>query len=40
MLSAGAGEHGGFWLRVSVPLPGPAAQVTADGEPGRERMQS
>jgi two-component system sensor histidine kinase DesK len=39
-LSAGAGEHGGFWLRVSVPLPGPAAQVTADGEPGRERMQS
>jgi len=38
-LSAGAGERGGFWLRVSVPLgdPPPAQAV---GEPGRERAPS
>src|SRR5262249_43004432 len=39
-LSAGAGEHGGFWLRVSVPLAGPAAPAEAGREPGRERMPS
>ncbi len=25
-LSAGAGQHGGFWLRVSVPLTGPSGE--------------
>jgi two-component system sensor histidine kinase DesK len=35
-LSAGAGEEGGFWLRVSVPLTGGAA----DPGPSRERMPS
>jgi len=44
-LSAGAGEHGGFWLRVSVPLTvpptgPPASGAGADLEPGRERMPS
>jgi two-component system, NarL family, sensor histidine kinase DesK len=45
-LSAGAGERGGFRLRVSVPLtapPGgrPPAGAAADGlDPGRERMPS
>jgi len=39
-LSAGAGEHGGFWLRVSVPLAGPATPAEAGGEAGRERMPS
>src|SRR5262249_61214664 len=39
-LSAGAGEHGGFWLRVSVPLAGPATTAEAGGEAGRERMPS
>jgi hypothetical protein len=44
-LSAGAGENGGFRLRVSVPLAGPAAGPQADGAaadrgPGRERMPS
>jgi len=44
-LSAGAGEHGGFWLRVSVPLTGPLTGPPAGGagaglEPGRERMPS
>jgi len=39
-LSAGAGEHGGFWLRVSVPLTDPAAPAEAGREPGRERMPS
>jgi two-component system sensor histidine kinase DesK len=38
-LSEGAGEHGGFRLRVSVPLAGPAP-AAADGEPGRERAPS
>ncbi|HET7243783.1 MAG TPA: hypothetical protein VFJ07_03040, partial [Streptosporangiaceae bacterium] len=31
--SAGAGENGGFWLRVSVPLTGTPAGGAAD--PGR-----
>jgi two-component system sensor histidine kinase DesK len=35
-LSAGAGERGGFWLRVSVPLAGPAP-AKAVSETGRER---
>jgi two-component system sensor histidine kinase DesK len=35
-LSAGAGEHGGFRLRVTVPLAGPQA----GGAAGRERMPS
>jgi len=39
-LSAGAGERGGFRLRVSVLLTGPAAATEADVEPGRERMPS
>jgi two-component system sensor histidine kinase DesK len=39
-LSAGAGEHGGFWLRVSVPLAGPATPADMGGEPGREPMPS
>jgi two-component system sensor histidine kinase DesK len=39
-LSAGAGEHGGFWLRVSVPLAGPATPAETGGEAGRERMPS
>jgi len=38
-LSAGAGERGGFRLRVSVPLAGPAP-ADADSEPGWERMPS
>jgi two-component system sensor histidine kinase DesK len=38
-LSAGAGERGGFWLRVSVPLAGPAP-AKAVSEPGRERTPS
>jgi two-component system sensor histidine kinase DesK len=38
-LAAGAGERGGFWLRVSVPLPGPAP-AEAVSEAGRERMPS
>jgi two-component system sensor histidine kinase DesK len=38
-LSAGAGERGGFWLRVSVPLAGPAP-AKAVNEPGRERTPS
>jgi len=38
-LSAGAGERGGFWLRVSVPLPG-LAPAKAISEPGRERAPS
>jgi two-component system, NarL family, sensor histidine kinase DesK len=38
-LSAGAGQRGGFWLRVSVPLAGPAP-ADAGREPGRERMPS
>jgi two-component system sensor histidine kinase DesK len=38
-LSAGAGERGGFWLRVSVPLAGPAT-AKAISEPGRERAPS
>jgi two-component system sensor histidine kinase DesK len=38
-LSAGAGGRGGFWLRVSVPLAGPAP-AEAVSEPGRERMPS
>jgi two-component system sensor histidine kinase DesK len=38
-LSAGAGQRGGFWLRVSVPLAGPAP-ADAAREPGRERMPS
>jgi hypothetical protein len=38
-LSAGAGERGGFWLRVSVPLAGPAP-AQAVSEPGRERTPS
>jgi two-component system, NarL family, sensor histidine kinase DesK len=38
-LSAGAGERGGFWLRVSVPLGAPAP-AEAVGEPGRERAPS
>jgi two-component system sensor histidine kinase DesK len=45
-LSAGAGERGGFRLRVSVPLTGPPAEgppaggATAGLDPGRERMPS
>jgi len=39
-LSAGAGERGGFRLRVSVLLTGPAAAAETDVEPGRERMPS
>jgi two-component system sensor histidine kinase DesK len=39
-LSAGAGEDGGFWLRVSVPLTGTLAGGTADPGPSRERMPS
>jgi two-component system sensor histidine kinase DesK len=40
-LSAGAGQDGGFWLRVSVPLTGtPPEGAAADLEPGRERMPS
>jgi two-component system sensor histidine kinase DesK len=39
-LSAGAGEEGGFWLRVSVPLTGPLAGGAADPGPSRERMPS
>jgi hypothetical protein len=38
-LSAGAGERGGFWLRVSAPLAGPAP-AKAISEPGRERTPS
>jgi two-component system sensor histidine kinase DesK len=38
-LSAGAGERGGFWLRVSVPLAGPAP-AQAGGDPSREWMPS
>jgi len=38
-LSAGAGERGGFWLRASVPLAGPAP-AKAVNEPGRERAPS
>jgi two-component system sensor histidine kinase DesK len=38
-LSAGAGEHGGFRLRVSVPLAGPVP-TKAVSEPGRERTPS
>ena len=39
-LSAGAGEEGGFWLRVSVPLTGTLAGGAADPGPSRERMPS
>jgi len=49
-LSAGAGEGGGFWLRVSVPLTGTPAGGAADpgrsassdptAPPNRERMPS
>jgi two-component system sensor histidine kinase DesK len=38
-LSAGAGERGGFWLRVSVPLAG-SAPARASSEPGREPAPS
>ena len=38
-LSAGAGERGGFWLRVSVPLGG-LAPANAISEPGREPAPS
>ena len=38
-LSAGAGERGGFWLRVSVPLADPAP-ANAVSEPGQERTPS
>lgn len=38
-LSAGAGERGGFWLRVSVPLAS-QAPAKAVNEPGRERTPS
>jgi two-component system sensor histidine kinase DesK len=38
-LSAGAGERGGFWLRVSVPLAGPATAKAVD-ETDRERTPS
>jgi len=38
-LSAGAGERGGFWLRVSVPLAG-LAPANAINEPGREPAPS
>jgi two-component system sensor histidine kinase DesK len=38
-LSAGAGESGGFWLQVSVPLTG-APPGDAEPDPGRERMPS
>jgi two-component system sensor histidine kinase DesK len=40
ILSAGAGERGGFRLRVSVPLAGPATPAEAGGEAGWERMPS
>jgi two-component system sensor histidine kinase DesK len=49
-LSAGAGENGGFWLRVSVPLTGTPADGAADparsassdpsAPPNREPMPS
>ncbi len=39
-LSAGAGERGGFRLRVSVPLTGTLAGPPGGAEPGRERMPS
>ncbi len=39
-LSAGAGEHGGFWLRVSVPLTAALPGDAAEPDPGRERMPS
>jgi two-component system sensor histidine kinase DesK len=39
-LSAGAGEDGGFWLRVSVPLTGTLAEGAADPGASRERMPS
>jgi two-component system, NarL family, sensor histidine kinase DesK len=40
-LSAGAGESGGFWLQVSVPLTGsPPGGAAAEADPGRERMPS
>jgi two-component system sensor histidine kinase DesK len=40
-LSAGAGEDGGFWLRVSVPLTGTSTGgAAADPGAGRERMPS
>ena len=40
-LSAGAGEDGGFWLRVSVPLTGTlTGGAAADPGAGRERMPS
>jgi two-component system sensor histidine kinase DesK len=39
-LSAGAGEDGGFWLRVSVPLTGTLAEGAADPGPRSERMPS
>jgi two-component system sensor histidine kinase DesK len=39
-LSAGAGEDGGFWLRVSVPLTGTLADGAADPGLSRERMPS
>ncbi len=40
-LSAGAGESGGFWLQVNVPLTGPpAGDAAAELDPGRERMPS
>jgi two-component system, NarL family, sensor histidine kinase DesK len=40
-LSAGAGEDGGFWLRVSVPLAGlPTGGTAVDPGPGKERMPS
>jgi two-component system sensor histidine kinase DesK len=40
-LSAGAGESGGFWLQVNVPLTGPPpGDAAAELDPGRERMPS
>jgi signal transduction histidine kinase len=44
-LSAGEGDDGGFWLRVNVPLTGPAGgtaagDTAADPGPGTERMPS
>jgi two-component system sensor histidine kinase DesK len=39
-LSAGAGEDGGFWLWVSVPLTGTLADSAPAPGPGRERMPS
>jgi two-component system, NarL family, sensor histidine kinase DesK len=40
-LSAGAGEHAGFWLRVSVPLAAPPnADSDSTAPPNRERMPS